>query len=60
LEYDNRNSSADPTKGRLQRLAMKKDVGLGLRLMMHKAVFRFEIAGGEDDVSTWAMVGRPF
>ena len=39
---------------------VKWDVGLGLRLMMRKAVFRLEIAGSEDDVSTWVMVGHPF
>jgi hemolysin activation/secretion protein len=39
---------------------VKWDVGLGLRFMMRKAVFRVEVAVGENDSSTWVMVGHPF
>lgn len=39
---------------------MKWDVGIGLRFMMRRAVFRIEVAGGEDTWSTWMMVGHPF
>jgi hypothetical protein len=39
---------------------VKWDVGLGLRFIMRKAVFRVEVAVGENDSSTWVMVGHPF
>lgn len=39
---------------------MKKVVGLGLRMMAKKAVFRLDTAYSEDSWSMWAMVGHPF
>jgi hypothetical protein len=39
---------------------MKWDVGLGLRAMMQKAVFRLDFAVTDDSSSMWAMVGHPF
>jgi hypothetical protein len=39
---------------------MKWDVGLGLRFIMRKAVFRVEVAGNGDTSSTWVMVGHPY
>ena len=39
---------------------MKWDVGLGLRFMMRKAVFRIEVAGNDDSSSGWVMIGQPF
>jgi hypothetical protein len=39
---------------------MKWDVGLGLRFMAQKAVFRIDTAVTDDAWSTWAMVSQPF
>jgi hypothetical protein len=39
---------------------VKWDLGLGLRFIMRKAVFRIEIAGNDDSWSSWMMVGHPF
>lgn len=39
---------------------MKKVVGLGLRFMAKKAVFRLDTAYSSDSWSMWAMVGHPF
>ena len=39
---------------------MKKVVGLGLRMMAKKAVFRLDTAYSNDSWSMWAMVGHPF
>lgn len=39
---------------------LKWDVGLGLRLIMRKAVFRIEMAGNDDTWSSWVMIGHPF
>ena len=39
---------------------VKWDFGLGLRLIMRKAVFRIEMAGNDDSWSSWVMIGHPF
>lgn len=39
---------------------MKWDVGLGLRFMAQKAVFRVDTAFTDDAWSVWAMVAQPF
>ena len=39
---------------------MKWDVGLGLRFMAQKAVFRIDTAVTDGAWSTWAMVSQPF
>ncbi len=39
---------------------MRKVLGLGLRFMAHKAVFRLDTAVSSDAWSIYAMVGHPF
>lgn len=39
---------------------LKWDLGVGLRFMMRKAVFRIETAFNDEAWSSWVMIGHPF
>ncbi|NRB42574.1 MAG: BamA/TamA family outer membrane protein [Pseudomonadales bacterium] len=39
---------------------IKTDMGLAIRALMAGSIIRFDVAGSEEGISAWVMVGHPF
>ena len=39
---------------------LKWDAGVGLRIMISRAVFRLDFAFSDEEMGVWCMVGQPF